>query len=203
MSSLIPSCSSGSCHRQCCRGSRSATVALPRPCINALVRIRWAIFFQRRSLTYTLRLSLSPSTFTAVIAFFTWCRICSTSVGNSTLSISARQLSYSSWVICSGSMPVAHSSAGCAAAVIMRSKLSSLAMLWHSTRTMKRSHNASRPSPRAGNSLLAATSSFSGRRTSCRPLRNSRSLMAVSSVFWMAGPAFQISSRNTTSAVGR
>ena len=66
-----------------------------------------------------------------------------------------------------------------------------------------RSQSASSPSPLAGNSLLAATRSFRGRCISRLPLRKIFSLITVRSVFWIAGPAFQISSRKTTSAVGR
>ena len=81
--------------------------------------------------------------------------------------------------------------------------LPSCLMLELSTLIMKRSQSASSPSPCAGSSLLAATSNFNGSLISLSPLRNSFSLMTVSSVFCIAGPAFHISSRNTTSAVGR
>ena len=66
-----------------------------------------------------------------------------------------------------------------------------------------RSQSASSPSPLAGNSLLAATRSFRGRCISRLPFLKIFSLITVRSVFWIAGPAFQISSRKTTSAVGR
>ena len=71
------------------------------------------------------------------------------------------------------------------------------------TRIRKRSHKASKPSPWAGSSLLAATNSFKGSFNSLSPLRKSFSLITVSNVFCIAGPAFHISSRKTTSAVGK
>ena len=85
---------------------------------------------------------------------------------------------------------------------IARNLLSCL-MFELSTLIMKRSQSASSPSPCVGSSLLAATSNFKGSLISLSPLRNNFSLMTVSSVFCIAGPAFHISSRNTTSAVGR
>ena len=65
------------------------------------------------------------------------------------------------------------------------------------------SQSASSPSFSAGSSLLAAISSFMGIFILRLPLVNVFSLMAVNSVFWIAGPAFHISSRNTISADGR
>ena len=68
---------------------------------------------------------------------------------------------------------------------------------------MNLSHKASSPSPRAGNSLLAATRSFRGSLISFLPFLKSFSLITVSNEFCIAGPAFHISSRNTTSELGK
>ena len=76
-------------------------------------------------------------------------------------------------------------------------------MLLLTMRMRNRSHRASSPSPWAGSSLLAAIRSFNGSLISRLPLRKIFSLSTVRREFWMAGPAFQISSRKTTSALGR
>ena len=70
-------------------------------------------------------------------------------------------------------------------------------------RISMRSYNASRLLSASGSSLEAATSRRIGIFSTCAPLRNWRSLMAVSKVLRIAGPAFQISSRKTISASGR
>ncbi len=70
-------------------------------------------------------------------------------------------------------------------------------------RTRNLSHNASSPSSSLGSSFDAAMSTFMGSLSTREPLRKIRSLRTVSKVFCMAGPAFHISSRNTTSAEGR
>ena len=76
-------------------------------------------------------------------------------------------------------------------------------MLLLTMRMRNRSHSASSPSPWAGSSLLAAISNFNGSLISRLPLRKIFSFSTVRREFCMAGPAFQISSRKTTSALGR
>ena len=70
-------------------------------------------------------------------------------------------------------------------------------------RIRKRSYKASSPSPFAGSSLDAAISAFRGTCTVNCPLRYIFSLITVKREFWMAGPAFHISSRKTIDAVGK
>ena len=70
-------------------------------------------------------------------------------------------------------------------------------------RIRKRSYKASSPSPFAGSSLDAAISAFRGTRTVNCPLRYIFSLITVKREFWIAGPAFHISSRKTIDAVGK
>ena len=157
--------------------------------------------FQRRSLTYMLR---GNSVFSISTRLNSW-RIHDMASSkfwlNATLRASRCQRAYSSAVIGSATSSSAHGSSSSLHSICL--KTDSLCMQRHTTRITKRSHRASSPSPWAGSSFEAATSNFSGKCSSLLPLRNNFSFSTVSSVFCMAGPAFHISSRNTTSAVGR
>ena len=59
------------------------------------------------------------------------------------------------------------------------------------------------PSPSVGSSLEAAMTAFRGSFISFSPFLYTLSLSTVSKAFCIAGPAFHISSRKTTSAVGK
>ena len=87
--------------------------------------------------------------------------------------------------------------------LIILKNVDSLLIQLETILTRNLSHSASNPSFSAGNSLLAAIKAFIGSRMILRPFWKIFSLIAVSKAFWIEGPAFHISSRKTTSAVGR
>ena len=170
-----------------------------RSCRNAEVRSKRMIFFQRRS--YTRMGSALP-----FLAFHASRRClmasneASTSSGMLTAWMSVFHRSSSASVILrAGGMGSAYTSE---VSVIMARKCWPFWMPSTSYRTSRRSQRGPKLSPPGGSSLLAVKMARMFTGVSCWPLRYTRSLMMVSSAFWMEELAFQISSKNTTLASG-
>ena len=151
-------------------------------------------FFQRRSETYGAEGSKSSCWRSMKISS-------KTGSGSFILPISSCHWWYSSSVTCNDAA-TGFSFSSCWLTSIERKFDLSWTLSSH-RRINIRSYSASRLLSASGSSFDAATSRRMGIFSSLAPLRNRRSLIAVSRVFRMAGPAFQISSRKTISASGR